>query len=142
MRYRAGGRRRPPVSQRLTPSGSDNPSTAAFPATPESHVASAWRSFEDWTQARGVPSLPAPPELVAAYLLELNEEREMSVATIRLHKAAIAAIHRSTGHEDPTDNKSFRRMTVRSVQKTGVVEHLALASLPSFGQVFNNPVQQ
>ena len=28
--------------------------------------ASAWRSFEDWTQARGVPSLPAPPELIAA----------------------------------------------------------------------------
>ena len=37
--------------------------------------ASAWRSFEKWTQARGVPSLPAPPELVVAYLLELAEER-------------------------------------------------------------------
>ena len=42
-----------------------------------------------------------PAELVAAYLLELAEEREVSVATIRLHKAALAAIHRSTGHEDP-----------------------------------------
>ena len=28
------------------------------------------------------------------------------------------------------------------VQQTGVFEHLALASLPSFAQVFNNPVQQ
>ena len=61
--------------------------------------ASAWNSFDEWTQARGVPSLPAPPELVAAYLLELAEEREVSVATIRLHKAAITAIHCSTGHE-------------------------------------------
>ena len=61
--------------------------------------ASAWRSFEDWTLARSVPSLPAPPEMIAAYLLELAEERELSVATIRLYKAAI---HRSTGHEDPT----------------------------------------
>ena len=48
--------------------------------------ASAWRSFEDWTQDRGVPSLPAPPELISAYLLELVDERELSVATIRLHK--------------------------------------------------------
>lgn len=39
--------------------------------------ASAWRCFEDWTRARGVPSLPAPPELVAAYLLELAEERNV-----------------------------------------------------------------
>ena len=50
--------------------------------------ASAWRSFEDWTQARGVPSLPALPELVAAYLLELGENRQLSVTTIRLHPAA------------------------------------------------------
>ena len=35
--------------------------------------ASAWNSFDEWTRARGVPSLPAPPELVAAYLLELPE---------------------------------------------------------------------
>ena len=31
--------------------------------------APAWRSFEEWTQARGVPSLP---ELVAAYLLDVH----------------------------------------------------------------------
>ena len=61
--------------------------------------ASAWHAFEKWTQARGVPLLPAPPELVAAYLLELAEERQVSVATIRLHKAALATVHRSTGHE-------------------------------------------
>ena len=72
--------------------------------------ASAWRSFEEWTQTRGVPSLPAPPELVAAYLLELAEEREMSVSTIRLHKAALAAIHRSTGHEDPTLHEGVKRV--------------------------------
>ena len=39
--------------------------------------ASAWRSFEKRVQARGVPSLPAPPELIAAYLLELAEERQL-----------------------------------------------------------------
>ena len=35
--------------------------------------ASAWGSLEEWTQARGIPSLPASPKLVAAYLLELAE---------------------------------------------------------------------
>ena len=72
--------------------------------------ASAWRSFKSWTRARNVPSLPAPPELVAAYLLELAEEKEMSVATVRLHKAALAAIHKASGHEDPTDNEGVRRI--------------------------------
>ena len=72
--------------------------------------ASAWRSFEDWTRARGVPPLPAPPDLVAAYLLELAEERQLSVATIRLYKAALAAIHRSTGHEDPTLHEGVKRV--------------------------------
>ena len=66
--------------------------------------ASAWRSFEAWSQARGNLSLPAAPPLVAAYLAYLAEERHLSVASIRLHRAALAAIHKSAGHEDPTDN--------------------------------------
>ena len=56
-----------------------------------------------------MPSSPAPPEVIAAYLLEMAEEKEMSVATIQLHKAAIAAIHRSTGHEDPTLHEGVKR---------------------------------
>ena len=35
--------------------------------------ASAWRSFEAWAQARGNLSLPASPQLVAAYLAYLAE---------------------------------------------------------------------
>ena len=66
----------------------------------------------------------------------------MSVATVRLYKAALSAMHKAQGHEGPTDNKSFRRMTDQSVQKTGVFEHPALGSLASFAQVFNNHVQQ
>ena len=72
--------------------------------------ASAWRPFEVWTRARKVPPLPAPPELIAAYLLDLAEDKEMAVATIRLYKAAIAAIHRSTGHGDPTLHEGVKRV--------------------------------
>ena len=49
-----------------------------------------------------MPSLPSPPELA--------EEREISVATIRLHKAAIAGIHRRTGNEDPTIHEGVKRV--------------------------------
>ena len=34
----------------------------------------------------------------------------MSVATVRLHKAALAAVHKAHGHEDPTDNEGVRRI--------------------------------
>ena len=71
---------------------------------------SAWRSFEAWTQARSALALPASPPLIAAYLAHLAEERRLSVATIRLHRAALAAVHKASGHEDPTDNEGVRRI--------------------------------
>ncbi len=61
----------------------------------------AWRRFEAWTEVRGHGHpLPATPELLAAFLAELAEEG-LSVATLRLTKSALAAVHRSTGHQDP-----------------------------------------
>ena len=68
----------------------------------------AWRRFEAWAANRGRP-LPASPELVAAFLAELAEEGK-SVSTIRLTKSALAAVHRSTGHQDPTDNEGVRKV--------------------------------
>ena len=55
-------------------------------------------------------AMPASPPLVAAYLACLAEERRMSVATIRLHKAALAAIHKAAGHPDPTDNEPVKQI--------------------------------
>ena len=71
---------------------------------------SAWSSFESWAQARGALAMPASPPLVAVYLAWLAEERRLSVATIRLHKAALAAIHWAAGHPDPADNEGVRRI--------------------------------
>ena len=57
----------------------------------------AWRRFETWMKDRGRGhSLPASPELVAAFLAELAEAGK-SVATLRLTKSALAAVHRSPG---------------------------------------------
>ena len=32
------------------------------------------------------------------------------MATVRLHRAALAAVHRAAGHDDPTDNEGVRRV--------------------------------
>ena len=82
----------------LDSSVSDNTRTA---------YASAWRSFESWAQGRGALALPASPPLIAACLAE---ERRMSVATVRLHKAALAAVHKAAGHADPTDNEPVKQI--------------------------------
>ena len=69
----------------------------------------AWRRFAAWTEARGIPALPATPELAAAFLAELAEQG-LSVATLRLQKAALAKVHRSAGHQDPTDSEGVRQV--------------------------------
>ena len=71
---------------------------------------SAWRGFEAWAQGRGALAMPASPPIAAAYLAHLAEERRMSVATIRLHRAALAAIHKTAGHPDPTDNEPVKQI--------------------------------
>ena len=72
--------------------------------------ASAWRSFQAWALGRGNLYLPASPQVVAAYLAHQAEERGLSVATIRLHKAALAAVHKTHGHDDPTDHEGVSRI--------------------------------
>ncbi len=61
-----------------------------------------------WVQGRGNLSLPASPQVVAAYLAHLAEDRGLSVPTIRLHKAVLAAIHKAAGHDDPTDPRESK----------------------------------
>ena len=79
----------------------------------------AWRRFEAWGASRGRGhSLPASPELVAAFLAELAEAGK-SVATLRLTKSALAAVHRSTGHQDPTDNEGVKKVMAGIARANG-----------------------
>ena len=59
---------------------------------------SAWKTFEDWTSVRAALAMPASPALIAAHLSHLAEGRHLSVTTVRLHRAALAATHKSNGH--------------------------------------------
>ena len=71
---------------------------------------SAWKAFTQWAGSRAALAMPASPALSAAYLSHPAEERHLSVATVRLHRAAVAAIHKTNGHADPTDNEGVRRV--------------------------------
>ena len=70
----------------------------------------AWRRFVAWTEARGAVALPATSELA---------EEGLSVATLRLTKSALAAVHRSTGHQDPTDNEGVRKVMAGIARANG-----------------------
>ena len=110
-----GGANAPPPAQQTPLTGAD---LARLRRSLDSSVSdntrtmynSAWRAFEAWAQARAALAMPASPPLAAAYLTHLAEERRLSVATVKLHKAALAAIHKAAGHPDPTDNEPVKQI--------------------------------
>ena len=62
--------------------------------------ASVWRSFQAWAKVQGALAMPASPLLVTTHQSELAVKHDPAVATIRLHRAAQAAIR-----EAPTGNE-------------------------------------
>ena len=62
--------------------------------------------------------MPATPELAAAFLLELAEQG-LSVATLRLQKAALGRAHRSIDHPDPSDTEGVRRVMAGIAREHG-----------------------
>ena len=55
---------------------------------------------------------------MAAFLAELAEEGK-SVATLQLTKSALAAVHRSTGNQDPTDDEGVRKVMAGIARTNG-----------------------
>ena len=76
----------------------------------------AWRCFVAWAEARGILDLPTTPELA---------EEGRSVATLRLRKSALAKVHRSAGHSDPTDNEGVRQVLAGIARANGRPQHQA-----------------
>ena len=77
------------------------------PATRRAY-ASQWRMFTTWTGARGLSSLPAEPSAVAAYLTD-RAGSGVSISTVQLSRAAIAAAHLDANLEDPCAHPGVRR---------------------------------
>ncbi len=73
--------------------------------------ASVWRAFTAWCEKRGVPSLPASPATVAAYLADRAEPesgRALRPSSLQVHAAAIAKAHKLAGMQSPLDNEHVR----------------------------------
>jgi site-specific recombinase XerD len=59
-----------------------------------------WSDFTRWCADRELASLPAAPETVALYLVDLAER--CRVSTLQRRLSAIAQAHKAAGHESPT----------------------------------------
>lgn len=70
---------------------------------------SQWRLWCQWAFSKKYDILPAQPVCIADYLLD-RAEAGASIATLRLVRAAIAAMHKDSGHGDPTDNQGVKRV--------------------------------
>lgn len=77
---------------------------------------SAFGVFAAWCRTAGAISLEAEPATVAAYVAHLADTGRKA-ATINLHVAAIAAVHRAAGLDNPTAAEAVRA-TVRGVRRT------------------------
>jgi site-specific recombinase XerD len=77
---------------------------------------SAFLGFAAWGVEAGVDTLPARPEVVAAYIAHLADTGRKP-ATISLHVAAIAAVHRAGGFDVPTGSEAVKA-TQRGVRRT------------------------
>ena len=78
------------------------------PATLERYRRS-YQAFADWCEGRGEAPLPAPPELVSAYIAE-RAEQGYRKATLGADRAGISDAHRRAQLPDPTANDGFRRV--------------------------------
>ena len=67
---------------------------------------SQWNLWQEWAEARGHIALPAQPLAVADYLLD-RAQAGASIATVKLARSALAALHKDAGQPDPTDNGGF-----------------------------------
>lgn len=81
---------------------------AVVSAAIESHAektrkgyAGAWGRFVDWCADHGYEAMPAAPETVAAFLTDRADEG-LSVATLKLDRAAIRYHHEERSIESPT----------------------------------------
>jgi site-specific recombinase XerD len=74
-----------------------------------------FRIFSEWCEARGVPSLPAAPETVAAYLAANASKSKAS--TLGRRVAAIRYAHKLAGLALPTDAEGVKA-TMRGIRRT------------------------
>ena len=76
---------------------------------------SQWKLWREWSAYRGTADLPAPPEMIRAYLAE-RAEFGHKPSTLRLAAAAIARVHADNGLESPINDRVRRTLKSLSEQ--------------------------
>ena len=94
-------------------------------ATPE-NTKRAYRGdldrFVRWCEENNASSLPAQPEVIAAYVRHLVEDGK-KIATIERALAAISVAHRLKGHEpSPTSSKAVRKVVSAQKRLLGTLQ--------------------
>lgn len=82
---------------------------------------SAFRRFAAWCEEHRVPSLPASPQTLSAYLLARMDS--VAYATLSLDRDAIRWHHVEGGLESPTENKTFQEDLEGIRREKGVMPH-------------------
>ena len=90
----------------------------ARPANTLKAYQSDWRRFEAFCKGREVPSLPASPATVAAYLAEAA--RILKANTVERQLTAISQAHQIAGVPNPAEDKLVRTVMagIRRVKGT------------------------
>ncbi|MXX90224.1 MAG: tyrosine-type recombinase/integrase [Boseongicola sp. SB0665_bin_10] len=89
----------------------------------------AWRKWEGWAAEHGAAAIPAQPDAVALFLAS-RAESGLSVSSLRLAVAAIAAAHDTAGHENPCVSRVVRiamQGLVRQAAQEGRTQRQAAA---------------
>ena len=77
-----------------------NGTDSARAANTTASYRSAWAAWQAWADERGACALPASPAAVVAYLAH-RAAAGAKLSTVRVAKAAIAAVHRQAGSDNP-----------------------------------------
>ena len=88
------------------------------PNTRRAYVIS-WKHFTSWCVEHRCAGLPAHAADVGRYIEHLVETESLTLATVRLRLAAIAAAHRLGGHEVPTSRPLVKATMKRLAQNHG-----------------------
>ena len=77
--------------------------------------AADWAVFCEWCRVRKVPSLPAAPATLAAFLAD--ESKRAKPSTLRRRLAAIAKMHSVAGHPNPCAVEAVKA-TMKGIERT------------------------
>lgn len=116
-------------------------SEAALAKKTRLNYESDWKSFCAWCQKNNLPSLPAPPVVVASYLSE-RASSGIKPGTLTGDLSAISKMHERAGHVSPTRDpgvknvmKGIRRThKVKPNKKAPVAPGDLAAALDAFGE--------